>query len=61
MLRKVNIKALVIQCVGYVMVFYVVSEHSDGIINMAEFLTIGSPKEIAEIDGLLRKVYYLKR
>lgn len=61
MLRKVDIKVLVIRRVGYVMIFYAVSEHSDGIINIPEFLTIGSPKEIVEIGGLLKKVYYLKR
>lgn len=61
MLRKSNRKVLVIQCVGYTMVFYLVSEHSDGITQMVEILTIDVPKEITEIGGLLQKIDDLKR
>lgn len=61
MLRKSNRKVLVIQCVGYTMVFYLVSEHSDGITQMAEILTIDAPKEITEVGGLLQKIDDLKR
>jgi hypothetical protein len=61
MLRKSNRKVIVIQCVGYTMVFYLVSEHSDGITLMAEILTIDVPKEISEIGGVLQKVDDLKR
>ncbi|EIE90193.1 hypothetical protein RO3G_14904 [Rhizopus delemar RA 99-880] len=61
MLRKPNRKVLVIQCVGYTMIFYLVSEHSDGFIQMVEILTIDVLKEITEIGGLLQKIDDLKR
>ncbi|KAI8064049.1 hypothetical protein BDF21DRAFT_347011 [Thamnidium elegans] len=61
MLRKANRKVLVVQCIGYTMVFYLVSEGSYGITTMAEFLTIDVPKYISEIGGLLQKVDDLKR
>ncbi|CEG70230.1 hypothetical protein RMATCC62417_06166 [Rhizopus microsporus] len=61
MLRKSNRKVLAIQCIGYTMVFYLVSEHSDGITQMTEILTIDVPKEITEINGLLQKIDDLKR
>ncbi|KAI9012017.1 hypothetical protein CLU79DRAFT_890826 [Phycomyces nitens] len=56
-----NRKALVIQCVGYTMLFYLVSEHSNGITQMAEILKVDVPKEIGEIGGLLQKIDDLKR
>lgn len=61
MLRKANRKVLVVQCIGYTMIFYLVSEHSYGITTMAELLTIDVPKYISEIGGLLQKVDDLKR
>lgn len=61
MLRKSNRNVLVIQCVGYTMVFYLVSEHSEGITQMVEILAMDVPKEITEIGGLLQKIDDLKR
>ncbi|KAI9474190.1 MAG: hypothetical protein EXX96DRAFT_602437 [Benjaminiella poitrasii] len=61
MLRKSSRKVLVIQCVGYTMVFYLVSEYSDSITQMAEILTIDIPKDITEINGLLQNIDNLKR
>ncbi|KAI9324584.1 hypothetical protein BD770DRAFT_335016, partial [Pilaira anomala] len=61
MLKKANRRVLVVQCIGYTMIFYLVSEHSYGITTMAELLTIDVPKCISEIGGLLQKVDDLKR
>ncbi|KAG1471838.1 hypothetical protein G6F56_001895 [Rhizopus delemar] len=52
---------VVIQYIGYTMVSYLVSEHSDGITQMAKVLKIDVPKEIAEVSGLLQKIDDLKR
>ncbi|KAK4509863.1 uncharacterized protein ATC70_007167 [Mucor velutinosus] len=61
MLRKNNQKVIVIQCIGYHMVFYLVSEFSEGIAQMAEILSIDVPKEIGQMGHLLQKVDDLKR
>ncbi|CEJ01843.1 hypothetical protein RMCBS344292_15864 [Rhizopus microsporus] len=61
MLHKINRKMIVIQCIGYHMVFYVISEFSEGITQIAEILTIDVPKEIDEIGSLLQKVDDIKR
>jgi hypothetical protein len=60
MLRKFNRKAIVIQCIGYNIVFYLVLEQN-GITVMADILKIDIPKNITEIGGLLQKVDDLKR
>lgn len=61
MLQKSNQKAILVQCICYQMVFYLVSEFSEGIIKMAEILTIDVPKEIDKIDSFLQKVDDTKR
>lgn len=60
MLRKSNRKAIVVQCIGYTVVFYLVLEQN-GITVMADILKVNIPKNITEIGGLLQKVDDLKR
>ncbi|KAG1441163.1 hypothetical protein G6F56_011608 [Rhizopus delemar] len=60
MLRKSNRKAIVIQCIGYTIVFYLMLEQNE-ITIMAEILKINVPKNITEIVGLLQKIDDLKR
>ena len=60
MLRKSNRKAIVIQCIGYTIVFYLLLEQN-GITIMADILKINIPKNITEIGDLLQKVDVLKR
>ena len=60
MLRKSNRKVFVVKCIGYTIVFYLVSEQN-GITVMADILKINILKNITEINGLLQKVDDLKR
>lgn len=61
MLRKVNRKSMVIQCVGYTVVVYLLTEFSKGITQMTEIFSMEIPKEISELGILLQKVDDLKR
>jgi hypothetical protein len=61
MLRKDNKKVLVVQCIGFKMVFYLVCEHAKGIAQMAEILNMDVPREIGELLCLLQKVDDFKR
>ncbi|KAI7857700.1 hypothetical protein BDC45DRAFT_19930 [Circinella umbellata] len=61
MLRKNNRKVIVVQCIGYHMVFYLVSAFTEEITQLAEILSIDVPKEIGQIGCLLQKVDDFKR
>ncbi|CEP15334.1 hypothetical protein [Parasitella parasitica] len=61
MLRKNNRKVIVVQCIGYHMVFYLVSAFTEEITQMAEILSIDVPTEISQIGCLLQKVDDFKR
>ncbi|KAI9022192.1 hypothetical protein CLU79DRAFT_719170 [Phycomyces nitens] len=61
MLRKNNRKVIVVQCIGYHMVFYLVSAFTEEITQLAEILSIDVPKEIGQIGCLLQKVNDFKR
>lgn len=52
MLRKSNIKAIVVQCIEYTIVSYLALEQN-GVTIMADILKINIPKNITEISGLL--------
>ncbi|KAF7721221.1 hypothetical protein EC973_005097 [Apophysomyces ossiformis] len=61
MLRKNNRKVIVVQCIGYHMVFYLVPAFTEEITQLAEILSIDVPKEIGQIGCLLQKVDDFKR
>ncbi|KAI8058912.1 uncharacterized protein B0P05DRAFT_581496 [Gilbertella persicaria] len=61
MLRENNRKVIVVQCIGYQMVFYLVSAFIEEITQLAEILSIDVPKEIGRIGCLLQKVDDFKR
>ncbi|ORE05957.1 hypothetical protein BCV72DRAFT_305977 [Rhizopus microsporus var. microsporus] len=61
MLRKNNRKVIVVQCIGYHMVFYLVSAFTEEITQLAEILSVDVPKEIGQIGCLLQKVDDFKR
>ena len=61
MLRKNNRKVILVQCIGYHTVFYLVSAFTEEITQLAEILSIDVPKEIGQIGCLLQKVDDFKR
>ncbi|KAG1138124.1 hypothetical protein G6F37_010805 [Rhizopus arrhizus] len=61
MLRKNNRKVIVVQCIGYHLVFYLVSTFTEEITQLAGILSIDVPKEIGQIGCLLQKVDDFKR
>lgn len=60
MLRKRNTKSIALQCIGYTIIFYFLSEEN-GITMMTSIMNVNIPRDITEIGGLLSKVDNLKR